>query len=899
MKAFSRLVVFLCGWAVILPIIAVSALAETIWIEGEKPTVDKMHRHPWWYDQVKKEHLSCGDMISNFDAKNGGEAAYEFQAVKAGDFDLWFHANPVQSSLAWRLNEGAETELNFFGDLRDNMNIAADGKPDLRFIAWIKAGRVSLKQGKNVLAVFMSGPQSNHGMLDCFVLSDEPFTPNGILKPGQKAAADGLPTGAGKGWVDFDPAADAFAESPIDLRFLNEKEAGDGGFIEAKEGHFVHSKTGKPLRFWAVNGPSHDMKNRAQLAALAKWLAKHGVNMIRYHGAMFDAKGDTDTNAILTAHSVVREMKAEGIYTHFSIYFPLWMQPKADNPWLAGYDGKKNPFAALMFNPEFIKKYQSWWTGLLLTPDEKTGRALIDEPAVAAVEIQNEDSFFFWTFNSDNIPDPQMRILEKQFGDWAAKKYGSVASALDRWGDVKAVRDNPAQGRLGFRPLWNLFSEKKLRDRDTARFLYDTQTGFYQGACLFLRSLGFKGLITPSNWTTASAEILGPIERLSYMPGDFTDRHGYFGCNHKGPNAEWSIREGHTYSDRSAFRFDAEEPGKPRQFSHPAMDIHYNNKPSMISEITWNRPNRFRTESPVYLAAYGALQDSDGIVQFAFDAGRWSVKPGFFMQPWTLASPTMLGQFPATALIYRKGLIKTGAVVADVRLNKDDVLNLKGTPLPQEASLDELRLKDVPTGASVNPGQRLSPMLHFVGKTCIAFSDDTTQVRTVDLEPFVNLKDRTIASSTRELKLNYDQGVLTLNASQAQGLSGCVAMPGSVDLGDVKIASGMELGSILVVSMDDRPLATSKKMLLQVMSEERASGFEAESIGKDSWRIKNIGHEPWQIKELSGTVAFKRADADRLKVTPLDANGYPKTPIGSASEIKLQPQTIYYLIVPQ
>ena len=47
------------------------------------------------------------------------------------------------------------------------------------------------------------------------------------------------------------------------------------------------------------------------------------------------------------------------------------------------------------------------------------------------------------------------------------------------------------------------------------------------------------------------------------------------------------------------------------------MDPSYDNKPSMNSETTWNRPNRYRSEAPLYYAAYGALQDSDAIVHFA------------------------------------------------------------------------------------------------------------------------------------------------------------------------------------------------------------------------------------------------------------------------------------------
>jgi hypothetical protein len=47
-----------------------------------------------------------------------------------------------------------------------------------------------------------------------------------------------------QGWFSFDPMPDPFTESPIDLRFLNEKFAGEHGFIGVKDGHFVHSGTG-------------------------------------------------------------------------------------------------------------------------------------------------------------------------------------------------------------------------------------------------------------------------------------------------------------------------------------------------------------------------------------------------------------------------------------------------------------------------------------------------------------------------------------------------------------------------------------------------------------------------------------------------------------------------------
>ena len=121
---------------------------------------------------------------------------------------------------------------------------------------------------------------------------------------------------------------------------MNEKTAGDGGWIGVKGSQFVHSKTGEPVRFWAVNGPSS--KAPDDLRTEARMLAKHGVNLVHIHHGYFDEKGDPDPAAVRHAIDVVQAMKAEGIYSHFSIYFPIWLKPKPGTPWLKGYDGQKS-----------------------------------------------------------------------------------------------------------------------------------------------------------------------------------------------------------------------------------------------------------------------------------------------------------------------------------------------------------------------------------------------------------------------------------------------------------------------------------------------------------------------------------------------------------------------------
>jgi len=707
-----------------------------------------------------------------------------------------------------------------------------------------------------------------------------------LLRLGTEAVADD------SDWFAFNPGPDTFRESPIDLRHLNEAFAGEHGRISTRGHEFVHSGTLDPVRFWAVNGPPSGL-NEAETRRCARRLAKYGVNLVRIHGALFDKAGEADLKKIAHTQQTVSSLKAEGIYTLLSIYFPLWFSPAPTHPWLKGYDGNQHPFAALMFNPEFQEHYRNWWKAVLLTPDAQ-GRRLLDEPALLGLEIQNEDSFFFWTFDAKQIPDPQLKLLETQFASWLKNRYGTLDAALQTWGGSKLARDRFDENRVGFRPLWNIANEKTARDKDTVRFLFDTQRDFYARTIAFLRSLGFKGLITASNWATASPEVLGPLEKWSYTTGDFIDRHGYFSVSHKGDNAAWSIRNGHTYADRSALRFDNVVPNQPKQFVHPAMDVTYNGLPSMISETTWTRPNRFRSEAPLYLASFGALQGSDAIVHFALDGVDWSVKPGFWTQPWTLMAPSQAAQFPAAALIYRRGLIQTADVLAKVELSTTDLLNLKGTPLPQDANFDELRLKDVPQGVELKPGQRIDPLIHYAGRTEVIFTDKPSRTTLQDLKPLVDRTAGSARSSTRELTLDYKKGLLLINAPQAQGASGNLKAGSKIQLRDLALQSELDNAHIVLVSLDGEPIARSRKMLLQAMSEERASGFTTEDAGNGMRKITDLGRDPWQVKDLRGTVRF--ASGTSLLIQPLDLHGYPKGAPLRDAELALAPDTIYYLI---
>ena len=87
----------------------------------------------------------------------------------------------------------------------------------------------------------------------------------------------------------FDPGSDA-SKSVLDLRSLNEKEAGQSGFLKlGPSGDRLLLGDGTPVRLWAVNADISGFDDK-QLDQNARWLARMGVNMVRLSGATFQSK---------------------------------------------------------------------------------------------------------------------------------------------------------------------------------------------------------------------------------------------------------------------------------------------------------------------------------------------------------------------------------------------------------------------------------------------------------------------------------------------------------------------------------------------------------------------------------------------------------------------------------
>jgi hypothetical protein len=159
-----------------------------IWVEGEHATRWTTQRRSNWYERVKPELLSGGNMMCHIHNSEPGEAEYEFHAAKPGEYEFWVRANPWADARLWhQLNEHDWDMIDLTKPV-GVINMAAPAV-DIRFLGWIKVGRVSLRAGTNTIRFRMDSKGNNHGYLDCFVFSPGPFQPRVVPLPAPQPEA--------------------------------------------------------------------------------------------------------------------------------------------------------------------------------------------------------------------------------------------------------------------------------------------------------------------------------------------------------------------------------------------------------------------------------------------------------------------------------------------------------------------------------------------------------------------------------------------------------------------------------------------------------------------------------------------------------------------------------------
>lgn len=725
----------------------------------------------------------------------------------------------------------------------------------------------------------------------------------GVLAAWTTAATCG---GAEERWA-FTPPDDPFdAHAAFDLRSLNEPIAGASGFVHSDgQGHFLLGD-GKPARFWAMNIGTGANKD-ADLAHEARFLAKHGVNLVRiFLNLEPDLKAnpaaevtDVRQQQIQRCWKVVAAMKKEGIY---SLISPYWPTQHLGSAWQEG--GHKAAWGVLFSDATLQRGYKAWMKALLTPPNPETGVPLAQEPALAVIQIVNEDSLLFWTFQAflseGGAPVQQLR---KAFGDWAIATYGSFDAALAAWGGKTLPGDNAAAGELGFYQTYVAMHNPggKAGERIAAQlqFLATHQRDFYRDMAHYLRSeCGCKQLINASNWRPADPETQFDLERWSYGDTDVMAVNRYCNAPYLGKDTGWAIDPGNRFEPMTCTTRPDQLPFAVKQ---PV------GKPMVITESSWVMPNPYQAEGPMLVAAYSSLTGLQGYCWFVSGDRDWNaaIWPWGKMYLWNGAVPMELGLFPAAAWMYRQGYLDEGKPAVHEERALTDMWHGRPPLISEEAGYDQNRDKELPKDSAVK--STIDPLAFLVGRVEVVYGGNPAHSTQVDLASYLDRQAKTVRSVTGEERLNWQEGLFVLASPKAVGAAGFLGKAGAVPCGDAVITCTNPYAAVTLVSLDGLPIRQSKRLLLQVGTTERPTEWKdhAQEIDLGNHRrapgmvIDSIGHNPWSIECAHGSIAI--ANPALATAVSLNANAMPTTPLAVRHEegrcvVPLPERALYALI---
>jgi len=221
-----------------------------------------------------------------------------------------------------------------------------------------------------------------------------------------------------------------------------EQPAGKHGFVRERDGHFATDAG--PIRFWATNlcfsanFGSHDEAER-----LAARLARLGINCVRLHH--MDArhiwgkspnKLTIDPEQLERLDYLIAQLKQHGVYVNINLHVSRSLDTAegfSDRAQRPKFDkGLDN------FEPRMIELQKKYARDLLTHVNPYTKTAYVDEPSVAFIEINNENSIFmeFGGGRLDHLPEPYATTYRKLWNQWLRKKYttnqqGWVSQAAD------------------------------------------------------------------------------------------------------------------------------------------------------------------------------------------------------------------------------------------------------------------------------------------------------------------------------------------------------------------------------------------------------------------------------------------------------------------------------------
>jgi len=658
------------------------------------------------------------------------------------------------------------------------------------------------------------------------------------------------------GMVPFslDHRAALRSQSPVDVSFLLDAPAGKHGFIQVKDGHLA-TGDGQRIRFWGVNitdwsKGSRQIPSKEDAPILAATLARFGVNCARFQfldleapRGLIDSRSQDsrtlDADQLDKEDFFIAELEKRGIYIDFNLLVgrPFKAADGVQDANLLRQGAK----GTSLFDRRMIELQKEYAQQLLGHRNSYTGLKYTEDPAVAIVEINNENALNI----GFRAPSPfyEHELIE-MYNNWLSKhrtpdQIAELRNIAGVKGDKVSV---PLMG--GFRAVGA--TAPPARFDAEAEFYLDAQRDYFAEMTDYLKhTLGSRSPII----ATADHSHSGsgyPI-LLATLPSDVIDGHTYW------QHPEMYVRKSPMVND---------------PFNSTVVELSRSaiaGKPYTVSEVNNPYPNDFDGEGIPILAAYCALQDWDAIIWYTFEPKVDPAWKPYVGDPFDISlDPVKMPELAAGALAFLRGDIEKAQSAAERSYTESQVFESMLIPSTERPYY--------------TPGFPLDlPLEHEVRISSLDGPPTRPFPQSAVPDP--------ILSDTRQLAWYHSAqktGLVTVDAPRTQALIGFVK---SNEKSVSNLAAQIEntFCTILLSSLDRKPIAKASRLLLVAGGRVENTGQQWNTAGTD---VINWGGSPTLIEQVKGSLTLRRLEgAHAVHLQPIDGAGQPLGPLIDAIKV--------------
>lgn len=670
------------------------------------------------------------------------------------------------------------------------------------------------------------------------------------------------------GWFEFQ-AGDDTSENSIDMSHWLDAPAGKYGFLQMQGDDLVF-EDGTPVKFWGVNiGSNKPFVSHTEAVEWTNFMAKYGINAVRFHKFTWEATDGVHSTIMTENHwdkldYFSSQLQHRGIYYGWSHIYGHRVMP-GDSSRLLAYEEVANtkfPWAHLNGTTSSLVNFAEdlqalnieLTVNMLNHRNPYTGKRYADDPALAFVELQNEDNIFWGAIENTLQQTPTYRaLLCRKFSRWLKAKYTTQEALQQAWGqealpegqslEKENIYPQPNHGffSAASEKAWNNKEDLPQHVVDKAMFLYDEQVKFYQKFIKAIRATGYKGLIVGSCWQAGSGLTHWLNLHADYQAG-VIDRHNYFGGG-----------TGHRL-----------EPGKVNNeamVNIPGGGLlstgfqQVSDRPFFISEWMSLIPNEWTAESAPIVAAYGmGLQGWDASFAFAMDYTHFTPTIQSGHGVYNVTSPTQLALYPALAAMTYRGDVKEAPVVAERTVAIPELA--KGhIPFFEKVS----QQYDIKNFESIVPMEALA-----IGKVTLSFTNASQTTDTAALQQWWDRESGIISSVTNQLQWHDGpKGYFTINTEGTQGLVGFPPAQ-EVKLSDMTFSTTNSFAVMLATSLEKgKGITEANRILITTVARARNTGMVYD---QQKEKLIDVGGAPLLLEPVRMEIKLEKTGTPKVYV---------------------------------